>query len=380
MMDYSKFRQLVKDGEKPTVDFKIDCDAFNSKLKAPNAELAKDICAMANNGNVSSYIIVGVSDDGRSFLSVKNTKLTDDNLQSFCKTAIFPPPKIKVLPTKWIKGTSLNHNGKEFVIIQIGPQRHQVFRLAKDFIEYKEKLCYRRNEVWIRRGSTSDLATPEEIAKIVEGVSLTQIERDPKIQEERLDFSRLSQHEKEFQIKEAAIASLSRDMKYSISRPVTEFTESLVWKKLKKTLVLIYILPCETSMPQKYLIEVSYRTYSKLAYKNEIPLSSRILKNITAIKRIILLSVLESVPESRIAKVFPSWKKAGPFSHYYRTMLRRPYHSKDEKKTLLSSSSELLVIDKIKSESEFTEILKKAIIEAESIDETVIKLNSKNIL
>jgi predicted HTH transcriptional regulator len=154
MMDYSKFRQLVKEGEKPTVDYKIDSDAFNSKLKTPNAELAKDVCAMANNGNVSSYIIVGVSDDGQSFQSVKNSKLTDDNLQSFCKTAIFPPPKVKVLSQKWVKGASNDHKGKKFIIIQVGPQPRQAFHLAKDFIDYTEKLCLRRNEVWIRRGST----------------------------------------------------------------------------------------------------------------------------------------------------------------------------------------------------------------------------------
>jgi predicted HTH transcriptional regulator len=69
-MDYTKFRRLVKGLEKQTVDSKIECHAYNTKVQSPNAELAKDICAMANNGNVSSYILVGVSDDGRKFLSV----------------------------------------------------------------------------------------------------------------------------------------------------------------------------------------------------------------------------------------------------------------------------------------------------------------------
>lgn len=173
-MDYSKFRQLVKEGEKPTVDFKIECHAFNPKVKSkvPNAELIKDICAMANNGNERSYIIVGVSDDGMMFRNVENPKLTDDNLQSLCKTAIFPPPKVKVHSKKWMKGTLADHKGKRFVIIEVSPQPSQAFRLARDFIEYKEKLCYRRNEVWIRRGSTSDLATPEEISELVKGNSL----------------------------------------------------------------------------------------------------------------------------------------------------------------------------------------------------------------
>lgn len=167
-MRYSKFQQLVKDGEKANVDFKIKCEAFLSRKTAPKAELAKDICAMANNGNVASYILVGVSDDGKSFVSVSNPKLTDDNLQSFCKTAIFPPPRIKVHRECW-KQASPAHAGKEFVIIQVGPQARQAFHLARDFINYREGVCYRRNEVWIRRVATSDLATPEEIARLTKG-------------------------------------------------------------------------------------------------------------------------------------------------------------------------------------------------------------------
>lgn len=167
-MKYSKFQQLVTGKEKANVDFKIRCDAFLSKKMAPKAELAKDICAMANNGNIASYIVIGVSDDGQSFQSVANPKLTEENLQSFCQTAIVPPLKIKVHRERWSKASPA-HMGKEFVIIQIGPHARQAFRLARDFINYREGVCYRRNEVWIRRGSTTDLATPEEIARLVKG-------------------------------------------------------------------------------------------------------------------------------------------------------------------------------------------------------------------
>lgn len=167
-MKYSKFQQLVKGKEKANVDFKTRCDAFLSRRLAPKAELARDICAMANNGNVASYILVGVSDDGQSFESVTNVKLTDDRLQSFCKAAIFPPPKIRVHREQWAQASSA-HAGKDFVIIQVGPNARQAFCLARDFIAYREKICFRRNEVWIRRGATSDLATPEEIARLMKG-------------------------------------------------------------------------------------------------------------------------------------------------------------------------------------------------------------------
>jgi len=167
-MEYSKFTQLVKGGEKANVDFKIKCDAFLPMSEAHKAELAKDICAMANNGYIASYILVGVDNDGKSFMSVSNLKLIEENVQTFSKTAIFPPPKIKVHSECWSKAL-LPHKGKKFVIIQIGPQARQAFRLAKDFMIYQEKISYRRNDVWIRRGSTSDLATPEEISRLVKG-------------------------------------------------------------------------------------------------------------------------------------------------------------------------------------------------------------------
>lgn len=167
-MNYTKFKRLVSAPENARVDFKIDCQAFASKHMAAKAELAKDICAMSNNGNVASYLIVGVSDDRLKFASVKNAKLTDDNLQAFVKDAIFPPPKVKLFRHKWHSG-DMKHKDKEFVVIQIGPQVRRAFRVGRDFISHSEKVCHRRNEVWIRRGATSDLATPEEMSLLVKG-------------------------------------------------------------------------------------------------------------------------------------------------------------------------------------------------------------------
>src|SRR5215510_8919701 len=134
-MNYFEFLRLVQGGEKATVDFKVRSDVFAQTGIDAKAELAKDICAMANNGNLSSYIVIGVSDYGKTFHSVTNHKLTDDNLQDFCKKAIHPPPKVKLFRESWRKASS-DHRGKEFVIIQIGPQPRQIFRLAQDFIDY----------------------------------------------------------------------------------------------------------------------------------------------------------------------------------------------------------------------------------------------------
>ena len=100
-MNYKRFKELVRGKEKRTVDFKLESYVFKIKSLKLKGELAKDICAMANNGNVASYIIFGVSDDGLSFKSVNNEKLTDDNIQTFCKKAISPIPKVKLNRECW---------------------------------------------------------------------------------------------------------------------------------------------------------------------------------------------------------------------------------------------------------------------------------------
>ena len=84
-MTLDQFRRLVRGGEKATVDFKVVCNAFN---KAANdhdkakAELVKDICAMANNGDQTSYLIIGVANDGKTFKCVSDPHLTSANIQT----------------------------------------------------------------------------------------------------------------------------------------------------------------------------------------------------------------------------------------------------------------------------------------------------------
>src|SRR6516164_1679346 len=118
-MDYAKFKHLISIKETSTCDFKIDCGAFASRHIGANAELAKDIIAMCNNGS-RSYILVGISDDGQDFKSVANAKLTDDNLQTFCKTTIMPSPKVSLCRVIWPNPLKA-HKGIEFVIIEVGP-------------------------------------------------------------------------------------------------------------------------------------------------------------------------------------------------------------------------------------------------------------------
>jgi len=173
------------------VDFKLEFNAFASQKD--NAEFLKDIIALANNGYVSNYLIIGVSDDGKGFKSVTNPKLTDaradDRLQRLARDNIHPVPAVKLIKRKWpsTKGIDKRHQGKTFVMVQVGPQPRQCFRFNKDHVDYMQDYCFRKHEVWIRRGSTSDLAAPEEIKRLLEGKAAIA----PAPVENNIDYMRL---------------------------------------------------------------------------------------------------------------------------------------------------------------------------------------------
>lgn len=120
---------------------------------------------MANNGGKVSYIIVGVSNDRKNFVSVQNKNLTNDNLKRLVAESIYPVPKVELKWYSW-KNSNKEHQNKEFVIIKVGPNLKKAYHFKRDFIDYKKGYCFRKNEIWIRRGTTSDLATPEETCNL----------------------------------------------------------------------------------------------------------------------------------------------------------------------------------------------------------------------
>jgi hypothetical protein len=320
-MNYFEFLRLVQGGEKPTVDFKVRSDVFAQTGIDAKAELAKDICAMANNGNVSSYIVIGVSDDRKTFHSVTNQKLTDDNLQDFCKKAIHPPPKLKLSRKNWRKASS-DHRGKEFVIIQIGPQPRQIFRLAQDFIDYNRNVCYRRNEVWIRRSATTDLATPEEIARILNGQPLEEEKLNPKKVKERHTFSHASRSEQS-KIISSATKEIFAKSGYTLLRdkdwPETnqmhlKLRRETFHKRHGSVVMLVFTLPCWDTfrLPDlSFYMNFGFLHRDFLKW-NELPkLITKWPKRKTSGVRVIwYIPIVGNVPVSKVTKRFPQYRKA----------------------------------------------------------------------
>ena len=378
-MNYAKFRELLRDGETATIDFKIQADAFLHSDIATKAELAKDICALSNNGNVASYVIVGVSDDGKHFKSVTNKNLTDDRLQDFCKKAIFPPPRVRLQRETWAKALPA-HRSKEFVIIQVGPQPRQVFRLAQDFVDYKANVCLRRNEVWIRRNATSDLATPEEIVRLAAGQPIRENPEDTQKQAERETFSRASFYDQR-EIINSATQDVLRKIGYKllpdkhrlVSRDLVYgggFAPVTYYKKTGSTIILVCALGFSSSFTKEDLKGIYFKGYfdERLAEWNVLPkpITRLTRKSIRAIRRIWLVSTIVSAPVSRISKAFPHSRRLGEFLHFYRQTLNDWVSSRHtDKPIFISSSSELLVLDKIRSRWDYMESLHKAIEHAE---------------
>lgn len=164
-MNEAAVKQLLKGSETSFFDRKISSSAFHGD-GAANAELVKDICAMANNGNRVSYIVIGQSDDGTRFESVRNVKFTDDNVQNLVRTYITPTPRVRVHDL-----TITDPQGKRVLlkVVAVGKNARQAFHLKTDLINHKQGYALHHNEVWIRRHATSDLASPAEVARLVKG-------------------------------------------------------------------------------------------------------------------------------------------------------------------------------------------------------------------
>jgi len=384
-LDFTSFKNLIKNGEKDNLDFKIKSDAFTSKNFAANAELAKDICAMANNGNKASYIIVGVSNDGKQFRTVDNRKITDDNIQNYCKNVIYPPPKVKVVRKKWgsVKDSSPKKN---IVIIQVGPNKKQIFRITKDIINYNEKVCLRRNEVWIRRNATSDLASPEEIISLgSHGRESEDINKQIKV--ERQTFSKLSVGEQQAEVNKIIINYLTR-LGYRIlpqERGIPkndEFKRNRIekwefYRRFGKSIIIIFVVPCIQTLPQKTLYMLSFSEAVDSHFQTWDRLPQRIKKigrkNIKIVRRIAIIPVLGKIIHNKITSVLPGirWSGQNLFFYFpYLHDLSSRYNLSEDK---ISSSSELLIINNIRSVPELNDDILHQIPDIEKFSESIAK-------
>lgn len=158
-MNDALFEQLLYEEESPTLDFKKEQYRFVKATDEERSELLKDILGFANAWRRSeAYVLIGVEDvrGGRgNVVGVPATDHLDDHsLQQFVNNLTNRPVRFHY--------EAFGFEGKQVGVIRIEEQTRPVY-LKRDFGKLK------RNEVYVRRGSSTDPtkpATPEEIAQM----------------------------------------------------------------------------------------------------------------------------------------------------------------------------------------------------------------------
>ena len=153
-MDDSLIEQLLNEGESSSLDFKRDQYEFDGASDEVKSEILKDILAFANSWRRSTaYILIGVEEvkGGRSRPVGVQRHLDDAKLQQFVNSKTQKPVSF---------GYQVQLADRvELGIISVPVQERPIF-LLKDFGRLK------KDTVYLRRGSSTDTASPDEIAKI----------------------------------------------------------------------------------------------------------------------------------------------------------------------------------------------------------------------
>lgn len=152
-MQTSEIAALLWQSESETLDFKRDQYPFDGAAEDERAELLKDILAFANAWRtIPARILIGIQEvnHGRS-IPVGTQHLLNRNLQTFIQSKINRPIAFSY--------EAIELDGKPIGVIEI-PIQDRPFFLTKKYGKLEA------NTVYIRRGDTTDIADPDEIAQM----------------------------------------------------------------------------------------------------------------------------------------------------------------------------------------------------------------------
>lgn len=153
-MDDLLFERLLNEAEGAYLDFKRDQYPFEGASDEEKSELLKDILAFANAWRrTDAYILIGVVEirGGRSSVIGVGKHLDDHSLQQFVNKKTQRPVEFSYL--------AFTFEEKQIGVIHIPVQTRPVY-LTRDFAKL------RKNVVYVRRGSSTDEAAPDESAKM----------------------------------------------------------------------------------------------------------------------------------------------------------------------------------------------------------------------
>jgi hypothetical protein len=143
---------LLWEEESATLDFKAAQYPFAGATERERSELLKDILAFANaHRREDAFILLGVREvkGGRSEVVGIDHQLEDAHLQQFIKGRVQRPIIFSY--------TAMEYDGLPIAILRITKQKRPFYAVT-DFG------MVRKEAVYVRRGSSTDIASPDEIA------------------------------------------------------------------------------------------------------------------------------------------------------------------------------------------------------------------------
>lgn len=150
----SLIEALLYEEESQSLDFKSEQYKFTKATDEEKGELLKDILAFANAWRrIDAYILIGFEENkgGRCHVKGISEQLDDASLQQFVNSKTNRPISFSY--------QNLSCEGQDVALIVIPVQDRPIY-LNKDYGKLKNE------KVYIRRGSSTDIAKPDETAKM----------------------------------------------------------------------------------------------------------------------------------------------------------------------------------------------------------------------
>ncbi len=172
MISEEQLNQLCLQGESFYVDYKRAQYAFVGGTDDQKAELLKDVLCFANSfRKTPAYILIGVDEEPSgigTICGIREDEVIDDSkLQEFINSKTNNRIPFSAYPVRM-------HSGKIVQVIEIDVcARARPFYLKKNFSKLHCK------DVWVRAGTSSHIASPEEIAAL--GRDYVELENTPDI-------------------------------------------------------------------------------------------------------------------------------------------------------------------------------------------------------
>jgi len=172
MISEEQIDQLCRYGESNCVDYKRAQYAFIGATDNKKAELLKDVLCFANVfRKTPAYILIGVDEESSgigSICGIREDEVIDDSkLQEFINSKTNKRIPFSAYPFRM-------HSGKILQVIEIDVcARERPFYLKKNYAQLHSE------EVWIRGGTSSHIAAPDEVAAF--GRDFVELENMPDI-------------------------------------------------------------------------------------------------------------------------------------------------------------------------------------------------------